>query len=141
VRRATAAGLPVLFDAYAPWDADQPGKFVRLVQAVPEARLILAHAHGPSFPQLLVYALFAPYPWWRRQVWVDISATANLLAGGPFAEQFVWVLRKFGIDRVIYGSDYPIGDPVADLEAAKSLGFDDAELAAVLYDNAAALLG
>jgi uncharacterized protein len=141
VRRATAAGLPVLFDAYAPWDADQPGKFVRLVQEVPEARLILAHAHGPSFPQLLVYALFDPYPWWRRQVWVDISATANLLAGGPFAEQFLWVLRKFGIDRVIYGSDYPIGDPVADLEAARSLGFSDAEQAAVLHDNAAALLG
>jgi len=140
VRRATAAGLPVLFDAYAPWDADQPGKFVRLVQAVPGARLILAHAHGPSFPQLLVYDLLAPYPWWRRQVWVDISATANLLAGGPFAEQFVWVLRKFGIDRVIYGSDYPVGDPVADLEAAKSLGFSDTELAAVLHDNAAALL-
>ncbi len=81
VRRATTAGMPVLFDAYAPWDADQPGKFVRLVQAVPEARLILAHAHGPSFPQLLVYDLLAPYPWWRRQVWVDISATASLLAG------------------------------------------------------------
>jgi predicted TIM-barrel fold metal-dependent hydrolase len=67
---------------------------------------------------------------------VDISATANLLAGGPFAEQFVWVLRNFGIDRVIYRSDYPVGD----LEAAKSLGFSDAELAAVLHDNAAALL-
>jgi uncharacterized protein len=140
VRRAAGLGLPVLFDAYAPWDADQPGKFVRLLMAVPEARLILAHAHGPSFPQLLVYDLLAPYPWFRRQVWVDISATANLLAGGPFAEQFVWVLRKFGMDRVVYGSDYPVGDPVDDLEAAKGLGFDDAELAAVLYDNAAALL-
>jgi len=141
VRRATAAGLPVLFDAYAPWDADQPGKFVRLVQEVPDARLILAHAHGPSFPQLLVYDLLERYPWWRRQVWVDISATANLLTGGPFAEQFLWVLRKFGIDRVVYGSDYPVGDPVADLEAARSLGFSDAEQAAVLHDNAAALLG
>ena len=51
------------------------------------------------------------------------------------------MLRTFGIDRVIYGSDYSIGDPVADLGAAKSPGFSDAELAAVLYDNAAALLG
>ena len=48
------AGLPVLFDAYSPWDANQPGKFVNLATAVPEARLILAHAHGPGFPQLLV---------------------------------------------------------------------------------------
>jgi predicted TIM-barrel fold metal-dependent hydrolase len=32
------------------------------------------------------------------------------------------------------------GDPVADLEAARSLGFTDTELAAVLHGNAAALL-
>jgi uncharacterized protein len=141
VRRATAAGLPVLFDAYSPWDADQPGKFVTLARAVPEARLILAHAHGPSFPQLVVYDFMARYPWWPRRVWVDISATVSLLAGSPFAEQFAWVLRKIGLDRVVYGSDYPLDDPVEAIAAVRSLGFSDAELAAVLYDNAAALLG
>ncbi len=140
VRRAADVGLPVLFDAYAPWDANQPGKFVQLAMAVPEARLILAHAHGPSFPQLLVYEMLARYPWWRRQVWVDVSVIAGLLAGGPLAEQLVWVLRKVGIDRVLFGSDYPLDDPVAALAAVAGLGFGDAELAALLHDNAAALL-
>ena len=140
VRAATRAGMPVLSDAYSPWDADQPGKFVELARAVPEARLILAHAHGPFFPQLVVYDFMARYPWWPRRVWVDISATVSLLAGSPFAEQFAWVLRKVGIDRVVYGSDYPLDDPVEAIEAVRSLGFSDAELAAVLHDNAAALL-
>lgn len=140
VRRAAERGLPVLSDAYSPWDADQPGKFVDLATAVPESRLILAHAHGPGFAQLLFYDILARYPWWRRNVWVDISVTGPMLAGGPFAEQFAWVLRKVGIDRVIFGSDYPIDDPLTAIRAVAELGFTDAEQAAILHDNAVALL-
>ncbi len=140
VRHAAGLGIPVLFDAYAPWDADQPGKFVKLAIAVPAARLILAHAHGPSFPQLLVYEIIARYPWWPRRVWIDISATGSLLAGGPFAEQFCWVLRKVGTDRVLFGSDYPLDDPLAAAQNVAKLGFTDDELAAIMHDNAARLL-
>src|ERR1700760_1073893 len=98
--KATECGLPVLFDAYSPWDANQPGKFANLATAVPESRLILAHAHGPSFSQLLVYDILARYPSWGRNVWIDISVTGALLAGSPFAEQLAWVLRKVGVDRI-----------------------------------------
>ena len=140
VRKATEHGLPVLFDAYSPWDANQPGKFVNLATAVPESRLILAHAHGPGFPQLLVYDIVARYPEWRRNVWVDISVTATMLAGSPFAEQFTAVLRKVGTDRVVFGSDYPVDDPVTAIRAVDELGFTDKEQAAIMHDNAAALL-
>jgi uncharacterized protein len=140
VRKAAERGLPILFDAYSPWDANQPGKFVNLAMAVPESKLILAHAHGPSFPQLLVYDVFAHYPEWRRNVWIDISVTAVMLAGSPFAGQFAWVLRKVGIDRVVFGSDYPIDDPLTAVRAVTELGFSDEEQAAILHDNADALL-
>jgi uncharacterized protein len=140
VRRATERGLPVLFDAYSPWDANQPGKFVDLALAVPESGLILAHAHGPGFPQLLIYDVLARYPWWARRVWIDISATALMLAGGPFAEQFLWVLRKVGTDRILFGSDFPIDDPQQAARAVSQLGFTDAEQQAILHDNAAWLL-
>jgi len=141
VAKAAEHGMPVLFDAYSPWDANQPGKFVDLVMAVPEAKLILAHAHGPGFPQLLVYDILARYPWWQRRVWFDISATGPLLADSPFAEQFTWVLRRIGTDRVVFGSDYPIDDPVDAIRAVAALGFTVEEQAAILHDNAAALLG
>jgi uncharacterized protein len=140
VSRAAEHRIPVLFDAYSPWDANQPGKFVNLATAVPDARLILAHAHGPGFPQLLIYDILARYPWWQRRVWVDISVTGPLLANSPFAEQFAWVLRKVGTDRVIFGSDYPLDEPLAAVRAVAQLGFTDAEQAAILHDNAAALL-
>jgi predicted TIM-barrel fold metal-dependent hydrolase len=140
VRKAAERGLPVLFDAYSPWDAAQPGKFLNLAMAVPEARLILAHAHGPGFPQLLAYDIIGRYPWWGRNVWIDISVTGPLFAGGPFAEQFTWVMRKVGTDRVIFGSDFPLDDPLHAARAVAELGFTDAEQAAILHDNAAALL-
>jgi hypothetical protein len=140
VRRATECGMPVLFDAYSPWDTNQPGKFVNLATALPESRLILAHAHGPGFPQLLIYDVFARYPEWRRNVWIDISVTAAMLAGSPFAEQFAWVLRKVGVDRVVFGSDYPLDDPLIAVRAVEELGFTDEEQAAILYENANALL-
>lgn len=140
VRKAAECGLPVLSDAYSPWDANQPGKFVNLAIAVPESRLILAHAHGPGFPQLLVYDILARYPEWQRNVWIDISVTGPLLAGGPFAEQFAWVLRKVGVDRVIFGSDYPLDNPLTAVRAVAELGFTDDEQAVILHDNASALL-
>ncbi|MGH3290692.1 MAG: amidohydrolase family protein, partial [Trebonia sp.] len=140
VRKATDLGLPVLFDAYSPWDANQPGKFVNLAVAVPESRLILAHAHGPGFPQLLIYDVFARYPEWRRNVWIDISVTATMLGGSPFGEQLAWVLRRVGIDRVVFGSDYPVDDPLTAIRAVVELGFTDEEQAAILHDNADALL-
>lgn len=140
VGKAAERGMPVLFDAYSPWDANQPGKFVDLAMAVPESRLILAHAHGPAFPQLLLYDIVARYPDWRRNVWIDISVTSTLLAGGPFAEQLAWVLRKVGVDRVVFGSDYPLDDPLTAVRAVAELGFTDDELAAILHNNADGLL-
>jgi hypothetical protein len=82
VTQATDHGLPVLFDAYSPSDADQTGKFINLALAVPDSRL-----------------------------------TALMLAGGPFAEQFLGILRKVGTDRIVLGSDFPIDDPVQAVRA------------------------
>ena len=141
VARATDRGLPVLFDAYSPFDADQPGKFVRLAIEVPKARLILAHAHGPHFADLLVYEVLARYDWWRRNVWVDLSATGPLLSASPFREQFVWVLRKVGVDRLLFGSDYPLDQPRHAVEAIAGLGFTPQELSKIFYANAARLFG
>ncbi len=140
VRTAGDLGLTVLFDAASPTDIAQTGKFVQLALDAPETRLILAHAHGTDFPKLLMYEILARYEWWPRKVWVDISATASLLANGPFAEQFTWVLRKMGVDRVLFGSDYPVEDPGQAIEAVAALGFTAEEQRAILYDNAAQLL-
>ncbi|MGC8486846.1 MAG: amidohydrolase family protein [Clostridia bacterium] len=141
VEKAAALDLPVLFDAYAPWDANQPGKFIQLAMKVPQAHLILAHAHGPRFPELAVYDVLARYSWWQRRVYIDISAMGSLFARSPFADQFVWVLRKVGADRVLFGSDYPLHDPAEAVANVRALGFTEEEQRLIFHDNALRLLG
>lgn len=141
VARAAAHRLPVLFDAYSPFDANQAGKFMMLALQTPEARLILAHAHGSRFLDLIAYEILARYPWWKRNVWIDLSATGPLFSASPFAEQFVWVCRKVGADRLLFGSDYPLDDPSTAVERVAALGFGPAELDALFYQNAAELFG
>lgn len=141
VRRAAENGLPVLFDAYSPFDAYQAGKFVMLAMNVPDARIILAHAHGAHFLDLMVYGILAKYQWWKRNVWVDISATGPLFSGSPFAEQFRWLLRKVGIDRLLFGSDYPLDKPAEAVEAIVNLEFRPEELHRIFFQNASELFG
>jgi predicted TIM-barrel fold metal-dependent hydrolase len=49
------------------------------------------------------------------------------------------MLREVGVDRVIFGGDYPLDEPPAAVRAVISRGFTDGELAAILRRNTAAL--
>lgn len=141
VAKAGELDLPVLFDAYSPFDADQPGKFVKLAMGAEESKIILAHMHGPRFLELLVYQILARYPWWAANVWHDVSWAAPTWADSPYSAQFSWVCRQVGLDRLLFGSDYPLVHPVSALDSLKTLGFSDTEIASIAHDNAASLFG
>ena len=49
--------------------------------------------------------------------------------------------RKVGIDRVMFGSDYPWLDPALDAARIDRLPLAEAEKQAVLHDNAARFFG
>lgn len=141
VRRAGEHGMVVLFDGWSPFDANQPGKFIKLAMACPGARMILAHLNGPGFADLLVYETVARYPWWPRNVYHDLSVVVEMFAGGPYAEHLAWVIRRIGTEWMLYGSDWPLCDSTTTLAAVRSLGSTDDEQRQILHDNAAGLLG
>lgn len=141
VGRAAELGLPVLFDAYSPTDPGQPGKFVELAQRHPSARIVLAHMQFTRFLELLVYEVLARYPSWTRNVWFDMSATGRLFADSPCADQFGWVCRKLGTDRLLWASDFPMDDPADALRALDAYGFDEGQLRQICHDNAVSLFG
>lgn len=141
VAHAGERGLPVLFDAYSPFDPAQPGKFVTLALSCPRTAIILAHMHFMDFSKLLVYEVLARYPHFARNVWFDMSATAKLFADSPYREQFGWVSRTVGVDRLLWASDFPMDDPAESLRSLSVYGFDEAETCQITHDNAVRLFG
>jgi predicted TIM-barrel fold metal-dependent hydrolase len=56
-------------------------------------------------------------------------------------ERIVALIRRHGADRVVYGSDWPMADPAAEIAAIRNLGLTREEEDGILGDNAARLLG
>jgi uncharacterized protein len=53
----------------------------------------------------------------------------------------VWVTRQIGIDRIVFGSDYPVDTPEHAVHDYERLGYTADELRAIFHDNAARLFG
>ncbi|MDD2774178.1 MAG: amidohydrolase family protein [Elusimicrobiales bacterium] len=132
--------MVLLFDAYSPFDANETGKFIKLCVSNPNTKFILAHMGGLKFTDMLVFYALRQYPWYPNNVWFDTSFVATMFAGSPYQEQLVWVIRKIGVDRFLYGSDYPIFDTEDAIAGIEKLGFTCEEKRRIFYENAKALL-
>jgi len=56
-------------------------------------------------------------------------------------ERVVNLIRKHGADRVVFGSDWPMADPAAEIAAIRNLGLTKEEEDGILGDNLARILG
>lgn len=113
------------------------------VWAQPEA---LGRVHQ-VFPRLaMVVAHFGGYLMWEqarrhligREVYLDISYCAP---GGLGEAEMRDQIRAHGVERVLFGSDFPWGDPGEELARLCRLGLEVEELEAVAWRNAQRLLG
>jgi aminocarboxymuconate-semialdehyde decarboxylase len=59
----------------------------------------------------------------------------------PHAKGMQFAIDYFGIDRVMYGTDYPCWDPAACLKLLEDVRLTDADKRKVFYDNARRILG
>ncbi len=82
--------------------------------------------------------LTARYP----NLYADTSARLHEI-GQPgawsLAEAADW-FRRIGIDRVLFGTNYPMHDPAQFLAVIRAMPLDDAEREQVLCTNAAGIL-
>jgi predicted TIM-barrel fold metal-dependent hydrolase len=56
-------------------------------------------------------------------------------------ERLVAIIRRHGADRVVFGSDWPMADPAAEIAAIRDLGLTKDEEDGILGNNLARLLG
>lgn len=109
-----------------------PGKFAPVAAAHPELRLVVAHCAVPFLDELLELGQR------HANVYTDLSWVLPARAVEP--ARLGKFIREFGVERVMFGSDFPFFDPASALEALSETGLSDAELEQVTTGNAARLL-
>jgi uncharacterized protein len=97
----------------------------------PDLRIVMAH---PSFPWQDVALSIASR---RQNVFIDLSGWSPKY----FPPQLVQYANTLLKDKVLFGSDYPVIEPLKWLEDFENAGFRDAVKPGILKDNAARLLG
>ncbi len=107
-----------------------PESFATVLDEWPGLTFVLAHLGGFRQWQGVAEVLAG------RDVWLDTAYTLGHLAD----DEFVDIVRRHGISRVLFGSDGPWTDPGAEIEHLRGLAFSAEELRALLGDNAQELL-
>jgi len=116
-----------------------PGAFAPVLERHRDLRLVLAHLGGAAWREVAEVALVF------RSALFDLSeivSWSGRAPGAPSREELSALIREIGAERVLLGSDFPWyepGDVIAAVEELPGLG--EAERAAILGENAAALLG
>jgi uncharacterized protein len=132
VYRAIGSRLPILIHmGDENKNSSSPSRLLRVLDLFPDITFIAAHLGG--------------YQMWReamknlvgRNLYFDTSSSLAFLKPEEAAD----IIRAHGIERVLFGSDYPMWIHEDELERFMKLGFTKDECAMILWGNAAKLLG
>lgn len=128
--RLLAGRLPVLLHCGdTAKDNSAPARVLRMLDAVPGLTLICAHLGGWTRWEAAARELSG------SGVCVDTSSSLYALA----PDAAVDIIRGYGVDRVFFGSDYPMWTPGRELERFLRLPLTDEERRRILWTNAEAL--
>ncbi|MGE5553762.1 MAG: amidohydrolase family protein [Betaproteobacteria bacterium] len=108
-----------------------PARLRRLLEALPHLRIVAAHFGGFQMWAEAREELVG------QEVFFDTSSSLAFLS----PEEAVEVIRRHGPDRILFGSDFPLWSPPAELALLQSLPLTDEERRLILWDNARRLLG
>lgn len=118
-----------------------PDHIVRLLDAVDNRQIILAHMGGWGCYEDVAEKILG------REVWIDTAFSIRRDKTHPAAasflpiDHFVAMIRTHGADKVLFGTDSPWDDQKEALFTIQGSGLTDTELNAILGKNAAGLLG
>lgn len=131
-RKCAELGLPVLFHVGDKnTDYSTPKRMYNLCQALPELKVIAAHLGGYSVWQDAKEYLLG------SQVYMDCSESVPYISG----EETYELIMGYGIDRVLFGSDFPVFCTDTYYEMIDKLPFTEEEKTKLYYKNAERLLG
>ena len=127
------AGLPVLVHTGdSRFDYSNPGRVANVLRAFPKLKFVGAHFGGWSVWDEAVRTLAG-----FDNIVVDTSSTFYALGREKAGE----LIRAWGTDRVMFGSDYPMWKPRPDIDCLLEMRLTEDEYRRVFWDNAAELFG
>jgi hypothetical protein len=141
VEKAGEVGLPVLFDFSGALNAGNFDEYLQLALGHPETQFVLAHMGLTKFDETVVLSALEQYSWYRDNIWFDLSAIAHVYADSPYESQLRWTIRRIGVERFLFGSDFPYRSPDNAIDDLERLGLTRKEQRKVFYENAASLFG
>lgn len=128
------AGWPVYLhmgDHRVDYRYSSPDKLVKVAKAFPKVHFIAAHLGAYRAWEESDQLIGLP------NVWFD---TSSVLWSLPYPRA-VELIRRFGSDRIFFGTDYPVTTATHELERFFRLPLLEEERRAILWDNAARFLG
>ncbi len=132
IYEAAEGRLPILFHVGDPrYDYSSPERLLNIVKQFPKLTAIGAHFAGWSCWQKGA-ELFA-----HSGIYTDCSSSLYALSPDEAAK----IIRMIGVERVMWGTDYPMWDAKEELTRFDRLPLNDAEKERILYKNAEELLG
>jgi predicted TIM-barrel fold metal-dependent hydrolase len=115
----------------------EPAAFADVARAVPGLRLVVAHLGGASWRA--VPDLAEAFP----AIAFDLSEIVEWTGApsAPSADELVGLIRRIGVDRVMFGTDFPWYEPGETVKRVRTLpGLSDGEAEAILGANAVRIL-
>ena len=107
------------------FDRSHPSRLAKILDAFPKLTVVAAHFGGWSVQDLAVEYLL------DTGCYLDCSSSMMYLGNKRSKE----LIRMYGAERFLFGSDYPMWNPVSELERLRSLGLTEKELNLMLSEN------
>jgi hypothetical protein len=140
---AESLGMPVLsHGGFFPADPEssdfsRPRAFARVLESFPKLRFVLAHMGQGYVDEAL--AMIERFP----NMHVDSSSviTGTVMTPDLSGDEAVALVRRFGAERILFGSDWPWFHPLRDLERFETLALSESERRLILGENARRVMG
>ncbi|MBQ4324237.1 MAG: amidohydrolase [Clostridia bacterium] len=114
------------------YDYSNPNRLIPILKRFPRLTVVGAHFGGWSIWEEATEALYD-----MENFYVDCSSSLYALES-KVARRLV---RAYGADRVLFGTDYPMWHPVEEVARFDEMGLDDEEEEKILHRNAEGLFG